>query len=53
MLWKYLLGFILQKCFHPRISKPYQSQQTCLNCGARRDFDQWNYKSIGKWHFTV
>lgn len=42
-------------CWHKRLSRPFTSERTsyrsCLECGARRNFDTENFKTSGPFYF--
>jgi hypothetical protein len=44
-------------CWHPRLTRPisdkYSTYQTCVECGARRQFDTDNFKSTGPFYYPA
>ena len=48
---------VLRGCWHRRMSWPVRSQnyayQVCLGCGAKRLFDERNFRSYGPFHYDL
>lgn len=42
-------------CWHKRLSRPFSNRnaayRTCLDCGARRQFDAINLKTFGPYYY--
>lgn len=52
-----MLAFLflpLLKCHHNELTRPYNNQQVCLECGCRRDYVYTlDGVLLGKWHTPI